>query len=25
MESPTGKYVAGFMPASIVSRVTRGL
>lgn len=25
MESPTGKYVAGFMPASIVSHVTRGL
>jgi flavin-dependent dehydrogenase len=25
MESPAGKYVAGFMPASVVSSVTRGL
>jgi flavin-dependent dehydrogenase len=25
MESPTGKYVAGFMPESIVDRVTQGL
>jgi len=25
MESPTGKYLAGFVPTSLVSRVTKGL
>jgi flavin-dependent dehydrogenase len=25
MESPTGKYIAGFMPESLVDRVTQGL